>query len=146
MKIRKLFALTTRAEHWFLAQGFKPADPAALPGEPVYGFIADAGVPKGVLNLVHGDPGPVSEHLIASPVTRKVSFTGSTAVGKQLGALAATHMKRFTPELGGHAPVIVSKHADLDRAVAMCAGTKFRNAGQVCVCVIGSASVGTTRW
>ena len=75
----------------------------------------------------------MSEHLIASPVTRKVSFTGSTAVGKQLGALAATHMKRFTPELGGHAPVIVSKHADLERAVAMCAATKFRNAGQVCV-------------
>lgn len=111
----------------------KPAENTPGSAQLLVECFVDAGVPKGVLNLVHGDPGPVSEHLIASPVTRKVSFTGSTAVGKQLGALAATHMKRFTPELGGHAPVIVSKHADLDRAVAMCASTKFRNAGQVCV-------------
>jgi succinate-semialdehyde dehydrogenase/glutarate-semialdehyde dehydrogenase len=111
----------------------KPAENTPGAAQLLVECFVDAGVPKGVLNLVHGDPGPVSEHLIASPVTRKVSFTGSTAVGKQLGALAATHMKRFTPELGGHAPVIVSKHADLERAVAMCVSTKFRNAGQVCV-------------
>ena len=111
----------------------KPAENTPGSAQLLVECFVDAGVPKGVLNLVHGDPGPVSEHLIASPVTRKVSFTGSTAVGKHLGALAASHMKRFTPELGGHAPVIVSKHADLDRAVAMCAATKFRNAGQVCV-------------
>jgi succinate-semialdehyde dehydrogenase / glutarate-semialdehyde dehydrogenase len=111
----------------------KPAENSPASAQLLVECFVDAGVPVGVLNLVYGDPGPVSEHLIASPVTRKVSFTGSTAVGKHLGALAASHMKRFTPELGGHAPVIVSKHADLDRAVAMCAGTKFRNAGQVCV-------------
>lgn len=111
----------------------KPAENTPGAAQLLVECFVDAGVPKGVLNLVHGDPGPVSEHLIASPITRKVSFTGSTAVGKQLGALAATHMKRFTPELGGHAPVIVSKHADLERAVAMCVSTKFRNAGQVCV-------------
>ncbi len=111
----------------------KPAENTPGSAQMLIECFVDAGVPKGVLNLVHGDPGPIAEHLIASPVTRKVSFTGSTAVGKQLGALAASHMKRFTPELGGHAPVIVSKNADLDRAVAMCAGTKFRNAGQVCV-------------
>ena len=111
----------------------KPAENTPASAQLLVECFVDAGVPAGVLNLVHGDPGPVSEHLIASPVTRKVSFTGSTAVGKHLGALAASHMKRFTPELGGHAPVIVSKHADLDRAVAMCAATKFRNAGQVCV-------------
>jgi succinate-semialdehyde dehydrogenase/glutarate-semialdehyde dehydrogenase len=111
----------------------KPAENTPASAQLLVECFVDAGVPKGVLNLVYGDPGPVSEHLIASPVTRKVSFTGSTAVGKHLGALAASHMKRFTPELGGHAPVIVSKHADLDRAVAMCAATKFRNAGQVCV-------------
>lgn len=111
----------------------KPAENTPGAAQLLVECFVDAGVPKGVLNLVHGDPGPVSEHLIASPVTRKVSFTGSTAVGKQLGALAATHMKRFTPELGGHAPVIVSKHADLERAAAMCVSTKFRNAGQVCV-------------
>ena len=112
---------------------FKPAENTPASAQLLVECFVDAGVPAGVLNLVHGDPGPIAEHLIASPVTRKVSFTGSTAIGKQLGALAASHMKRFAPELGGHAPVIVSKHADLERAVAMCAGTKFRNAGQVCV-------------
>jgi succinate-semialdehyde dehydrogenase/glutarate-semialdehyde dehydrogenase len=111
----------------------KPAENTPGSAQMLVECFVDAGVPAGVLNLVHGDPGPIAEHLIASPVTRKVSFTGSTAVGKHLGALAAHHMKRFTPELGGHAPVIVSKHADLARAVAMCASTKFRNAGQVCV-------------
>lgn len=111
----------------------KPAENTPASAQLLVECFADAGLPDGVLNLVHGDPGAVSEHLIASPVIRKVSFTGSTAVGKQLGALAATHMKRFAPELGGHAPVIVSKNADLLRAVAMCATTKFRNAGQVCV-------------
>jgi succinate-semialdehyde dehydrogenase / glutarate-semialdehyde dehydrogenase len=111
----------------------KPAENTPACAQLLVECFADAGLPGGVLNLVHGDPGPVAEHLIASSVTRKVSFTGSTAVGKQLGALAATHMKRFAPELGGHAPVIVSKNADVMRAVAMCASTKFRNAGQVCV-------------
>ncbi len=112
---------------------FKPAENTPASAQLLVECFVDAGVPAGVLNLVHGDPGPVAEHLITSPVIRKVSFTGSTAIGKQLGALAATHMKRFAPELGGHAPVIVSKNADLARAVAMCATTKFRNAGQVCV-------------
>jgi len=111
----------------------KPAENTPASAQLLVECFVDAGVPKGVLNLVYGDPGPVSEHLIAAPVVRKVSFTGSTAVGKHLGALAAKEMKRFTPELGGHAPVIVSRHADLARAVAMCASTKFRNAGQVCV-------------
>lgn len=112
---------------------FKPAENTPASAQLLVECFVEAGLPQGVLNLVHGDPGPIAEHLIASPVTRKVSFTGSTAIGKQLGALAATHMKRFAPELGGHAPVIVSKNADLARAVAMCATTKFRNAGQVCV-------------
>lgn len=111
----------------------KPAENSPASAQLLVECFVDAGLPAGVLNLVHGDPGSIAEHLIASPVTGKVSFTGSTAVGKQLGALAASHMKRFAPELGGHAPVIVSKHADFERAVAMCAATKFRNAGQVCV-------------
>ncbi len=111
----------------------KPAENSPASAQLLVECFVDAGLPAGVLNLVYGDPGPVSEHLITAPAIRKVSFTGSTAVGKHLGALAAKEMKRFTPELGGHAPVIVSKHADLDRAVAMCAATKFRNAGQVCV-------------
>lgn len=112
---------------------FKPAENTPASAQLLVECFVDAGLPEGVLNLVHGDPGPIAEHLIASPVTRKVSFTGSTAIGKQLGALAASHMKRFAPELGGHAPVIVSKNADIARASAMCAATKFRNAGQVCV-------------
>lgn len=111
----------------------KPAENTPASAQLLVECFVDAGVPKGVLNLVYGDPGPVSEHLIAAPVVRKVSFTGSTAVGKMLGALAAQGMKRFIPELGGHAPVIVSRHADLARAAALCASTKFRNAGQVCV-------------
>lgn len=112
---------------------FKPAENTPASAQLLVECFIEAGLPEGVLNLVHGDPGPIAKHLIASSVTRKISFTGSTAIGKQLGALAASHMKRFAPELGGHAPVIVSKNADVARAAAMCAGTKFRNAGQVCV-------------
>ncbi|MDQ0126598.1 succinate-semialdehyde dehydrogenase/glutarate-semialdehyde dehydrogenase [Pseudomonas lini] len=92
----------------------------------------DAGVPKGVLNLVFGNPAHVSEYLIRSPVIRKVSFTGSTAVGRQLGALAATHLKLTTMELGGHAPFIVCADADVEAAAALACALKFRNAGQVC--------------
>ncbi|SMQ73405.1 succinate semialdehyde dehydrogenase [Altererythrobacter xiamenensis] len=111
----------------------KPAEDTPASAQLLVEAFVDAGVPDGVINLVYGDPGPVSEHLIASDVTRKVSFTGSTAVGKHLGALAAQGMKRFTPELGGHAPVIVSENANFESAVAACATVKFRNAGQVCV-------------
>ncbi|PYD46925.1 NAD-dependent succinate-semialdehyde dehydrogenase [Novacetimonas pomaceti] len=95
--------------------------------------LADAGVPAGVVNLVYGVPAEISETLIADPVVRKVTFTGSTAVGKHLAALAGSHMKRATMELGGHAPAIVCADADLDRAVSLLAGAKFRNAGQVCI-------------
>ena len=111
----------------------KPAETTPATAQLLVECFVDAGLPKGVLNLVYGDPAMISEHLIASPVTRKVSFTGSTAVGKQLGALAAQGMKRFTPELGGHAPVVIGESADFERTVAACAATKFRNAGQVCV-------------
>ncbi|MFT3801095.1 MAG: NAD-dependent succinate-semialdehyde dehydrogenase [Burkholderiaceae bacterium] len=93
----------------------------------------EAGLPKGVLNLVWGVPHEVSQTLIASPVVRKVSFTGSVPVGKQLAALAGQHMKRVTMELGGHSPVIVFDDADIDRAAKLLSGFKFRNAGQVCV-------------
>ena len=93
----------------------------------------DAGLPPGVLNLVWGVPAEVSEHLIASPVVRKISFTGSVGVGKLLAARAASLMKRSTMELGGHAPVIVCDDADIDNAVKLLVAHKFRNAGQVCV-------------
>lgn len=93
----------------------------------------DAGLPPGVLNVVWGVPHEVSDYLIRSPIVRKVSFTGSVPVGKQLAALAGTHMKRITMELGGHSPVIVCDDADVERAATMLASFKFTNAGQVCV-------------
>ncbi|MFO7747342.1 MAG: NAD-dependent succinate-semialdehyde dehydrogenase [Orrella sp.] len=93
----------------------------------------DAGLPPGVLNLVWGDPPTISEHLITSPITRKVSFTGSVPVGKQLASLAGAHMKRVTMELGGHSPVLVFDDADIEKAAHMLAKFKIRNAGQVCV-------------
>lgn len=93
----------------------------------------DAGLPPGVLNLVWGDPPKVSDYLIRSPISRKVSFTGSVPVGKQLAALAGAHMKRVTMELGGHSPVLVFDDADIEKAAKMLAKFKIRNAGQVCV-------------
>ena len=93
----------------------------------------DAGLPPGVLQLVFGVPADISGYLIPHPVIRKISFTGSTAVGKQLAALAGLHMKRVTMELGGHAPAIVFADADVAVATKQLAAAKFRNAGQVCV-------------
>ncbi len=87
----------------------------------------------GVINLVYGVPAEISEYLIPHPVIRKISFTGSTVVGKQLAALAGAHMKRATMELGGHAPAIVFDDADIDAASKILAGSKVRNAGQVCI-------------
>ncbi|MGI4793038.1 MAG: NAD-dependent succinate-semialdehyde dehydrogenase [Janthinobacterium lividum] len=93
----------------------------------------DAGLPPGVVQLVFGVPSVISEYLIPHPVIRKISFTGSTPVGKQLSALAGLHMKRATMELGGHAPAIIFNDADVVSATKMLAAAKFRNAGQVCV-------------
>ena len=109
-----------------------PEETPASCAELVRAF-ADAGLPAGVLNLVYGDPATISGYLIPHPVIRKISFTGSTAVGKQLASLAGLHMKRATMELGGHAPSIVFGDADIPRAVRILSGAKFRNAGQVCV-------------
>lgn len=95
--------------------------------------FAEAGLPAGVLNLVFGSPSKVSKFLITHPVIKKISFTGSTAVGKELAALAGAHMKRVTMELGGHAPAIVFEDADVDEAIRLLLIAKFRNAGQVCV-------------
>jgi len=93
----------------------------------------DAGLPKGVLNIVWGEPAQVSDYLIRSPIVRKVSFTGSVPVGKQLAALAGAHMKRITMELGGHSPVLVFNDANIEQAAKSLAKFKIRNAGQVCV-------------
>jgi succinate-semialdehyde dehydrogenase / glutarate-semialdehyde dehydrogenase len=93
----------------------------------------EAGLPKGVLNLVFGVPARISEHIIASDIVRKVSFTGSVPVGKHLTKLAAEGMKRTTMELGGHSPVIVFGDADPEKSAEIAAAGKFRNAGQVCI-------------
>lgn len=94
-----------------------------------------AGLPAGVLNLVSGDSGPIGEALMQSPAVRKLSFTGSTGIGKKLMAQAAGTVKKLSLELGGNAPFIVFDDADLDAAVAGAMASKFRNTGQTCVCV-----------
>jgi succinate-semialdehyde dehydrogenase / glutarate-semialdehyde dehydrogenase len=105
-----------------------PASCAAL----VDAFV-QAGIPPGTINLVFGVPADISAYLIPHPVIRKITFTGSTAVGKQLAALAGAHMKRATMELGGHAPAIVFADADIDAAAKILSANKYRNAGQVCI-------------
>lgn len=109
-----------------------PEETPASPAQLIQAFH-DAGVPAGVINLVYGEPAEISSYLIPHPVVRKISFTGSTPVGKQLAALAGQHMKKATMELGGHAPVLIFKDADLDVAVKEMLASKFRNAGQVCI-------------
>nr|WP_196108294.1 MULTISPECIES: NAD-dependent succinate-semialdehyde dehydrogenase [unclassified Ochrobactrum] len=107
-------------------------DTPAAPAELVRAF-AEAGLPDGVINLVYGDPAEISSYLIPHPVIKKVSFTGSTQVGKQLAALSGLHMKRATMELGGHAPVVIMADADVEQAIKVAAAAKFRNAGQICI-------------
>ena len=127
--VRKLCAaLTTGCSIIIKAPEETPASPAAL----VQAFL-DAGIPDGVIGLVFGDPAEISSYLIPHPVIRKITFTGSTVVGKQLAAMAGLHMKRVTMELGGHAPVIICNDADIELAVKSLVGAKFRNAGQVCI-------------
>src|SRR6185436_15295854 len=109
-----------------------PEETPASPAELIRCFV-DAGVPAGAVNLVYGVPAEISQYLIPHPVIRKISFTGSTVVGKQLAALAGQHMKRATMELGGHAPVIVFDDADVEVAAKTMAASKYRNAGQVCI-------------
>jgi len=95
--------------------------------------LLDAGLPKEVAQAVFGVPDQVSRHLLASPIIRKLSFTGSTVVGKHLAKLAADDMKRTTMELGGHGPVLVFDDIDVDTVLNTMAPGKYRNAGQVCV-------------
>jgi succinate-semialdehyde dehydrogenase / glutarate-semialdehyde dehydrogenase len=127
--VRKLSAaLATGCSMIVKAAEETPASPAEL----IRAFV-DAGLPPGVVGLVYGDPAEISNYLIPHPAIRKITFTGSTPVGKMLAALAGKHMKRLTMELGGHAPVIIAADANIPHAVKMMAGAKFRNAGQVCI-------------
>ena len=111
----------------------KPAEEAPGSALEVARCFIDAGAPFEALSVVFGVPNQVSKHLILSPIIRKVSFTGSVPVGRQLMRLAADGLKRTTMELGGHAPVIICDDCDLERTVALLTAAKFRNAGQVCV-------------
>ncbi len=95
--------------------------------------LLDAGLPNSVAQAVFGVPDEVSRHLLASPIIRKLSFTGSTVVGKHLAKLAADDMKRTTMELGGHGPVLVFDDVDVDAVLDVMVPGKYRNAGQVCV-------------
>ncbi|SEJ25387.1 succinate-semialdehyde dehydrogenase / glutarate-semialdehyde dehydrogenase [Sphingobium sp. AP50] len=95
--------------------------------------LLDAGLPSDVAQAVFGVPDEVSRHLLGSPIIRKMSFTGSTLVGKHLAKLAAEDCKRTTMELGGHGPVLVFADADIDKALDTVVAGKYRNAGQVCV-------------
>lgn len=111
----------------------KPAEETPASALLTARALMEAGLPEGVLSIVFGVPAEVSQHLITAPAIRKVSFTGSTAVGKELMKLAAEGAKRTTMELGGHAPVIVFDDVDVDHVLDQSVMSKFRNAGQVCV-------------
>lgn len=95
--------------------------------------LDDAGLPKGVLQVVFGVPDQVSSHLIASPIIRKVTFTGSVPIGRLLSARAAEGVKPITLELGGHGPVLVFEDADIEKAAIEGVANRFRGTGQVCI-------------
>ncbi|MET0971562.1 MAG: NAD-dependent succinate-semialdehyde dehydrogenase [Tardiphaga sp.] len=110
----------------------KPAEETPATALAIAAALADAGLPAGVLNVVFGDPELISQKLLGSNITRGLTFTGSTQVGKKLGALAVQTMKKMTLELGGHAPVLIFGDVDPEAAAASAVMAKFRNAGQVC--------------
>ncbi len=112
---------------------YKPGEEAPASALAVARCLVEAGVPPGVISVVFGVPDTISRHLLASPIIRKISFTGSVPVGKHLVKLAADSMKRTTMELGGHAPVLVFDDADQENVLDQSVQRKFRNCGQVCV-------------
>lgn len=112
----------------------KPAEQTPLSAFALGELAIEAGIPSGVLNIVTGDPVAIGAAIFADPSVRKVSFTGSTEVGRKLMAAAAQNVVRLSLELGGHAPFLVFDDADVDAAVAGAIKSKFRNAGQTCIC------------
>ena len=112
----------------------KPAEDTPLSALALAELADRAGIPAGVLNVVTGNPIGIAVELTANPLVRKLSFTGSTAVGKTLMKQCADTMKKVSLELGGNAPFIVFDDADLDAAVAGAIASKFRNSGQTCIC------------
>ncbi|WP_137114022.1 NAD-dependent succinate-semialdehyde dehydrogenase [Mesorhizobium sp. GR13] len=110
-----------------------PANEAPTAVSGIIQALHDAGVPAGVIAQLTGDPSQLSERQVNSPVIAKVSLTGSIRVGKLISSMAGAQLKPVTMELGGHAPVVVFEDADIERAAALTAGFKYRNAGQVCL-------------
>ncbi|MGY4691475.1 NAD-dependent succinate-semialdehyde dehydrogenase [Salibacterium sp. K-3] len=113
----------------------KPAEETPLSAVKFFEMAEEAGFPAGVINLVIGDPEPIGNTLLADKRIRKVTFTGSTEVGKMLYQKAGEQVKRISMELGGHAPVIVFDDCDMDAAVQQITRSKFNNTGQTCICV-----------
>jgi len=111
----------------------KPAEETPMCFQAVVKALEAAGLPRGTVNILIGDPGQISSTLIASPVIRKIAFTGSTRVGKLLAGQAGAEGKPCVLELGGHAPVVIFDDADFDKAVTLSVASKARNAGQVCI-------------
>jgi succinate-semialdehyde dehydrogenase/glutarate-semialdehyde dehydrogenase len=112
----------------------KPASATPLSALALGELAGRAGIPAGVFNVLPGPASTVGDELATNPAVRKLTFTGSTAVGKQLMAACAATVKKVSLELGGNAPLLVFDDADLDLAVAGAIASKFRNAGQTCVC------------
>ncbi|MFB5661179.1 NAD-dependent succinate-semialdehyde dehydrogenase [Alteribacillus sp. HJP-4] len=131
-------AMITRKVAPALAAGcpiiVKPASATPLSAMKIVEAFDKAGLPKGVLNLLIGSASPIVGELMRSPEVRKITFTGSTEVGKKLIEQSAATVKKMSMELGGHAPFIVFEDADIDAAVEGVVNSKFRNAGQTCIC------------
>src|ERR1051325_3525583 len=132
-------AMITRKAGPAIAAGctvvLKPASQTPFSALALAELAARAGVPKGVFNVVTGSAGDIGSELTANPIVKKLSFTGSTEVGKLLMAQCAQTVKKVSLELGGNAPLIVFDDADLDAAVEGAMASKYRNTGQTCVCV-----------
>src|SRR5205823_1843360 len=130
-------AMITRKAGPALAAGctmvVKPASQTPLSALALAVLAERAGVPKGVLSVVTGSASAIGAEMTSNPIVRKVSFTGSTEIGKQLMAQSASTVKRTSMELGGNAPFIVFDDADIDAAVKGAMASKYRNAGQTCV-------------
>lgn len=131
-------AMITRKVGPALAAGctvvVKPAEQTPLTALKLAELAEKAGIPKGVINVITGDPKEIGEVWLQDPKVRKLTFTGSTEVGKLLMRGSANTVKKISLELGGHAPVIITKNADINKAVDGVIDAKFRNAGQTCVC------------
>lgn len=110
----------------------KPSEETPATALAIALALEEAGLPKGVLNMVFGNPGHISAQLLESPIIRMVTFTGATAIGKSLGEMAMRTLKRATLELGGHAPVLVFGDTDPEAAATAIITAKLRNAGQIC--------------